>query len=71
MTFKTTSADRDVADMARSEEGRHRIEWAAREMSVMKLIEERFDREQPLAGINIAACLHVTTETARLDEAPV
>ncbi len=56
----------DVKDLALAEEGRQRIEWAAREMSVVKLIQERFAAEKPLKGIRVAACLHVTTETANL-----
>jgi adenosylhomocysteinase len=46
--------------------GQRRIEWAEQEMPVLRLIRERFAREKPLAGIRIAACLHVTTETANL-----
>jgi adenosylhomocysteinase len=64
-----SSADRpahDVADLGLAAEGVRRIEWAEREMPVLRLIRERFEREQPLAGIRIGACLHVTTETANL-----
>ena len=56
----------DVADLALAPEGQRRIEWADREMPVLRLIRQRFERERPLAGIRIAACLHVTTETANL-----
>ena len=56
----------DVKDMALAAEGRIRIEWAAREMPVLKAIRERFAREKPLDGIRMSACLHVTTETANL-----
>ena len=56
----------DVADLALAERGRERTRWAAREMPVLATISERFTREKPLAGIRIAACLHVTTETANL-----
>ncbi len=56
----------DISDPARVREGVDRIEWAAREMPVLALIRERFAREQPLAGVRMAACLHVTTETANL-----
>jgi adenosylhomocysteinase len=56
----------DVADLSLVAEGRRRIEWAEREMPVLRLIRERFERERPLAGLRIAACLHVTTETANL-----
>ena len=56
----------DVKDTSLAQEGILRIEWAAREMPVMRLIRERFARERPLAGMRVAACLHVTTETANL-----
>jgi adenosylhomocysteinase len=56
----------DVADLGLAAEGVRRIEWAEREMPVLRLIRERFERERPLDGIRIGACLHVTTETANL-----
>jgi len=56
----------DVTDLGLAAEGRRRIEWAEREMPVLRLIRERFASEQPLAGLRIGACLHVTTETANL-----
>ncbi|MEN6392638.1 MAG: adenosylhomocysteinase, partial [Anaerolineaceae bacterium] len=56
----------DVKDMNLAEGGRRRIEWAEREMPVLRLIKERFTRERPLQGLRISACLHVTTETANL-----
>jgi adenosylhomocysteinase len=56
----------DVADLGLAAEGKRRIEWAEREMPVLRLIRERFEREKPLAGLRLAACLHVTTETANL-----
>jgi adenosylhomocysteinase len=56
----------DIKDMNLAEGGRRRIDWAAREMPVLKLIRERFAKERPLEGLRIAACLHVTTETANL-----
>jgi adenosylhomocysteinase len=58
----------DIKDPALAPEGRERIEWAAGEMPVLAQIKERFEKERPLAGIRIAACLHVTTETANLME---
>jgi adenosylhomocysteinase len=58
----------DVRDTALAPKGRERIEWAAGEMPVLALIRERFEKEQPLAGVRIGACLHVTTETANLME---
>ncbi|HYN88994.1 MAG TPA: adenosylhomocysteinase [Ardenticatenaceae bacterium] len=56
----------DVKDLSLAERGRERIGWAAQEMPVLKLIQERFEREKPLQGVRIAACLHVTSETANL-----
>jgi len=60
--------DCDVKDPGLAGEGRERIEWAAKEMPVLALIRERFEKERPLEGIRIGACLHVTTETANLME---
>src|SRR6201997_5339270 len=56
----------DVKDLALASEGKRRIEWADRQMPVLAAIRERFEREQPLNGHRISACLHVTTETANL-----
>ena len=56
----------DVKDTKLAEGGRRRIEWAEREMPVLRLIRERFRKERPLQGLRISACLHVTTETANL-----
>jgi adenosylhomocysteinase len=56
----------DVTDLALAAEGVRRIEWAEREMPVLRSIRERFATERPLAGIRIGACLHVTSETANL-----
>src|SRR5438045_7488395 len=56
----------DVKDLALASEGKRRIEWADRQMPVLAAIRERFEQEQPLTGYRIAACLHVTTETANL-----
>src|SRR5262245_47380902 len=58
----------DIKDPGLAPEGRQRIEWAGGEMPVLAQIKERFEKEQPLQGIKIAACLHVTTETANLME---
>jgi len=55
-----------VADLSLAAEGVRRIEWAAREMPVVRQIRERFASEKPLSGLRISACLHVTTETANL-----
>ena len=56
----------DIKDPALAEAGRRRIEWAAREMPVVKLIRERFAQEKPFKGVRISGCLHITTETANL-----
>jgi adenosylhomocysteinase len=56
----------DLKDPALAPEGVRRIEWADRQMPVLVAIRERFEREQPLAGYRVSACLHVTTETANL-----
>ncbi|RJP34647.1 MAG: adenosylhomocysteinase [Actinobacteria bacterium] len=58
--------DYDVKDLSLAEEGRLRIEWAERDMPVLRQIRERFGKDKPLAGIRVGACLHVTTETANL-----
>ncbi len=62
----TASKQYDIKDPSLAEAGRQRIEWASREMPVVKLIRERFAKEKPLKGIRISACLHITTETANL-----
>ncbi|MGB4861183.1 MAG: adenosylhomocysteinase [Tepidiformaceae bacterium] len=56
----------DIANATLQHDGVRRIEWAAREMPVLKLIRDRFQREKPLQDIRMTACLHVTTETANL-----
>src|SRR6266571_1652863 len=56
----------DVKDLALAGKGKDRIEWAQQSMPVLQLIRERFQKEQPVKGIRISACLHVTTETANL-----
>jgi adenosylhomocysteinase len=56
----------DIKDIALADEGKRRIEWAERTMPVLRQIRERFAKEKPLDGLPIAACLHVTTETANL-----
>src|ERR1700754_2379866 len=61
-----TTANHDVKDLALAPEGIRRIMWADRQRPVLTTIRERFEREQPLAGRRISACLHVTTETANL-----
>jgi adenosylhomocysteinase len=56
----------DIKDKTLAEGGRRRVEWAEREMPVLRLIRERFLKEKPLQGIRVSACLHVTAETANL-----
>ena len=58
--------DYDIANPALSEEGARRLEWAGRRMPVLNTIRERFAVEKPFDGLKIAACLHVTSETANL-----
>ena len=62
----TMSFDHDVKDISLAGAGKHRIEWAEREMPVLRLIRERFSEEKPLKGVRLIACAHVTTETANL-----
>src|SRR5216684_6214964 len=61
-----TTKRHDVKDLALAPEGVRRIAWADRQMPVLAAIRERFERERPLQGYRIAACLHVTAETANL-----
>ncbi len=56
----------DVKDKSLADQGRLRIQWAAQEMPVLGLIRERFEKEQPLKGVKLSGCLHVTAETANL-----
>ena len=55
-----------VKDLALAPKGKLRVEWAEMEMPILRLIRERFLKEQPLKGLRLSACLHVTTETANL-----
>ena len=66
MTPVTTIPKHDIKDASLAAEGRKRIEWAERNMPVLAQIRERFEKTQPFAGVRIAACMHVTTETANL-----
>jgi adenosylhomocysteinase len=65
-TTPTTRLKYEVKDLALSAQGKQRIEWAGREMPVLKQIRDRFAQEKPFAGIRLIACCHVTTETANL-----
>lgn len=58
--------DHDIKDSSLADEGRLRIEWASQSMPVLDRIKKRFEKERPLEGIRVGACLHVTTETASL-----
>jgi adenosylhomocysteinase len=60
------TADSDIANPELAEAGKLKIEWADRQMPVLERIRERFKKQKPLEGLSIAACLHVTTETANL-----
>jgi adenosylhomocysteinase len=62
----TAAQDYDIADLSLADQGQRRIEWADRQMPVLRTIRERFEVERPLDGVRMACCLHVTTETANL-----
>jgi adenosylhomocysteinase len=62
----TNTVAGDVKDIALAEQGKRKIEWANQQMPVLQLIRKRFIKEQPLKGIRVSACLHVTSETANL-----
>ncbi len=66
MVATSPRLEHEVKDLALATLGRQRIEWAGREMPVLKQIRDRFAKEKPFAGIKISACCHVTTETAHL-----
>jgi adenosylhomocysteinase len=65
----TRSLEYDVKDIGLAKQGKQRIEWAEREMPVLRLIRERFADEKPLKGLKLVACAHITTETANLARA--
>src|SRR6476619_3522021 len=66
MTTTATRARSDVKDLKLAPQGKKRILWADRDMPVLARIRERFEKEKPLAGLRLSACLHVTCETANL-----
>ncbi|NET34520.1 MAG: adenosylhomocysteinase [Cyanothece sp. SIO1E1] len=66
MTTTSTQQKYEVKDLSLAPKGNQRIEWAGREMPVLRQIRDRFAAEKPLAGIRLVACCHVTTETAHL-----
>jgi adenosylhomocysteinase len=69
MSTAMPAFEHDVKDVSLAPQGRRRIDWAEREMPVLRLIRERFATEQPLKGVRLVACAHITTETANLARA--
>src|SRR5438045_9124056 len=63
---KSVMVEHDVKDLSLAAAGRLRIEWAEQSMPVLRQVRDRFAKEQPLKGVRLGACLHVTTETAVL-----
>lgn len=61
-----TERNYDIKDISLSDRGKKRIEWANNDMPVLRLVKERFEKEMPLSGLKMSACLHVTAETANL-----
>ncbi len=66
MTKTLQNVAGDVKDLGLAEQGKRKIEWANQQMPVLQLIRKRFIKEQPLKGVRLSACLHVTSETANL-----
>ena len=69
MSTAMPAMEHDITDISLAPHGKKRIEWAEREMPVLRLIRERFGAEQPLKGVRLVACAHITTETANLARA--
>src|ERR1041384_568575 len=69
MSTAMPAVEHDIKDVSLAKQGKQRIEWAEREMPVLRLIRERFAREKPLEGVKLVACAHITTETANLARA--
>src|SRR5438067_606963 len=69
MSTAMPAIEHDIKDISLAPEGKKRIDWAEREMPVLRLIRERFGSEQPLKGVRLVACAHITTETANLARA--
>jgi adenosylhomocysteinase len=69
MSTAMPAFEHDVKDLSLAPHGKRRIDWAEREMPVLRLIRERFAAEQPLKGVRLVACAHITTETANLARA--
>src|SRR5215471_9638169 len=66
MSTTTTQTAGDIANLELADQGKKRIEWANQSMPVLQILRKEFIKNQPLKGIRISACLHVTTETANL-----
>src|SRR5205807_1127730 len=69
MSTAMPAIEHDIKDISLAPQGNKRINWAEREMPVLRLIRERFGNDQPLKGVRIVACAHITTETANLARA--
>src|SRR5256885_12916634 len=69
MSTAMPAFEHDIKDISLAPQGKKRIDWAEREMPVLRLIRERFGNEQPLKGVRVVACAHITTETANLARA--
>src|SRR5919109_3361184 len=69
MSTAMPAIEHDIKDISLAPHGKKRIDWAEREMPVLRLIRERFASEQPLKGLRLVACAHITTETANLARA--
>src|SRR6266545_6727703 len=69
MSTPMPAFEHDIKDISLAPQGKKRIDWAEREMPVLRLIRERFASEQPLKGMRLIACAHITTETANLARA--
>lgn len=69
MSTAMPAMEHDITDISLAPQGKKRIDWAEREMPVLRLIRERFGSEQPLKGVRLVACAHITTETANLARA--
>src|SRR5258708_8510646 len=69
MSTAMPAIEYDIKDISLAHQGKRRIDWSEREMPVLRLIRERFSTEQPLKGVRLIACAHITTETANLARA--
>src|ERR1043166_3239496 len=69
MSTAMPAIEHDIKDISLAPQGKKRIDWAEREMPVLRLIRERFGNEKPLQGVRLVACAHITTETANLARA--